>query len=134
MTAGGPDILIVEDSAEIREAMAILLGMEGFRVREAGDGAEALELALGDGPRPDVIVLDMIMPKLSGWEFLRELHERGPASWRSVPVVALTATRDRMDRVPEDWLVASLPKPLEIELLVKTLRELLPAAASPQTS
>src|SRR5207244_2354453 len=62
-------VLIVEDHQDIRMTLAWLLRVEGFRVATAADGREALNV-LREGPLPDLIVLDLRMPVMDGWEFL----------------------------------------------------------------
>src|SRR5689334_11479746 len=64
-------VLIVEDDADLREMMAQLLTMEGFASTAVANGREALDY-LRDGGRPNVILLDLMMPVMDGWEFLRE--------------------------------------------------------------
>jgi len=80
-------ILLVDDHAESRDALAMLLEGEGFAVRLASDGQEALD-ALYDGPRPCLVVLDLMMPGMDGWEF-RQRQLRSPQFAR-VPVVVLS--------------------------------------------
>ena len=81
-------ILIVEDDEDLREMMAQLLALEGFKAETAANGREALAyLALGD--RPDVILLDLMMPVMDGWEFRRQ-QVTDPAL-AAVPVVVLSA-------------------------------------------
>lgn len=68
-------LLVVDDEAAIRELLRILLQGEGHDVREAKDGASALEHVLH--AMPDVILLDVAMPGMNGWRFLEELYARG---------------------------------------------------------
>jgi adenylate cyclase len=84
---GSGHILLVEDDADTRAMMRLLLGGEGWTVTEAENGRVALErLAIR---RPDAIVLDLMMPEMDGFEFLDEL--RGHAQWCDIPVVVVTA-------------------------------------------
>ncbi|HEX9244123.1 MAG TPA: response regulator [Anaeromyxobacter sp.] len=80
---GRPTILVVDDDCDQRDAFAELLTRVGYDVVAAGDGLEAFEL-LGAGLRPTVIVLDLAMPRMSGWAFLERL--RG-AERSSIPVL-----------------------------------------------
>lgn len=85
---GGRQILIVEDDADLRESVAQTLAGEGYDVATARNGREALELIART--RPDLILLDLMMPVMSGWEF-RERQLRHP-ELASIPVVVMTAT------------------------------------------
>ena len=80
-------VLLVDDHEEARDALAMLLKNEGFAVREASDGQEALD-ALYDGPRPCLVVLDLMMPGMDGWEFRRR-QLRSPLFAR-IPTVVLS--------------------------------------------
>lgn len=79
-------ILLIEDTAIAREPLARLLAYEGFDVRCANNGVEGL--AAVAQRVPDLILLDVMMPKMNGVEFLREL--RGHDTWASIPVIAIT--------------------------------------------
>lgn len=83
-----PFLLVVDDDEVHRAVSAYALESAGFRVRVAASGAEALREASDD--TPDLILLDLQMPELSGWETLRRLRESGQTE---VPVLALTGTR-----------------------------------------
>lgn len=83
----GKTILIVEDETPLRNALADILVFEGFNVLLSGDGKMGLETAAKY--KPDLIVLDLIMPVMSGWAMLKEL--RGIKGWgETVPVFLLT--------------------------------------------
>ncbi len=86
-------ILIAEDSATIRRLVAARLAADGYDVVEAADGEEALDLARSN--RPDLLILDKVMPKLDGFEVVRALRE-DPAT-RKVPIVMLTAQTSEED-------------------------------------
>lgn len=81
-------ILIVEDDIDTRETLRFLLESEGFTVIEAGHGRAALE-CLASGPRPCLILLDLMMPVMSGFEFLREF--RSDPAHDVTPVVVASA-------------------------------------------
>lgn len=86
-------ILIVEDDAALRLSLQLLLRSRGFRVVAAKDGEEGLEAAFSE--RPDLVLLDLMMPKLNGFEVCREIRRRDP----ELPVLFLTAKTDLEDRV-----------------------------------
>jgi signal transduction histidine kinase/CheY-like chemotaxis protein len=85
--AGGRSVLVVDDDEILRRGMRHALEKDGWRVSEAGNGRAALE-RLAQAP-PDVIVLDLMMPEMDGFELCDEL--RKSASWRRIPVVVVTA-------------------------------------------
>ncbi len=88
-------ILVVEDERDIAALVAYHLTREGYRVRTVGGGAEALEAVAHD--RPDLIILDIMLPGHSGYDVLADLRDSAGAS--DIPVVVLTARRDEEDRV-----------------------------------
>jgi two-component system phosphate regulon response regulator PhoB len=126
-----PLILLVEDEAAQREVIAYNLTAEGYRVREAHDGEEAMLLALEDPP--DLIILDWMMPRLSGIEVCRRLKLRRES--RAIPVIMLSARSDEPDLVrgletgADDYVV----KPFSVaELMARVragLRRVRPLAA-----
>lgn len=86
-----PHVMIVEDDPAIRDGLAQLLELEGYRVSRAENGRDSLN-QLAAGPRPDVIVLDLVMPVMDGWAFLEELHAGGSAT---TPVAIVTSLERR---------------------------------------
>ncbi len=86
-------ILVVEDDPDNRRIVAKVLSVEGYHVVEATDGREALVQARAE--RPDLILMDLALPNMDGWEATRQL--KGNAETRSIPVVALTAVAMRGD-------------------------------------
>jgi two-component system alkaline phosphatase synthesis response regulator PhoP len=90
-----PRILVAEDDAEVMDLVRVYLAREGFEVAAAGDGETALELAQSRGP--DLLVLDVMLPKLDGWAVCRRLREQ--EATRRLPIVMLTSRSDEMDRV-----------------------------------
>lgn len=95
MSADQPTVLVVEDELAQREVLAYNLDAEGFRVSRAANGEEALLLVEED--RPDIIVLDWMMPNLSGIEVCRRLKTRPDT--RSIPIIMLTARSEEVDKV-----------------------------------
>jgi CheY-like chemotaxis protein len=80
-------VLIVEDDETTRQMIRQILQAQGFTVSEAANGRVALEGLSADAP--DVILLDLLMPEMDGFEFLEALHAN--AAWRQIPVLVLTA-------------------------------------------
>jgi len=101
-------VLIVEDDADLREMMAQLLSLEGYRAETAPNGRDALRY-LERGDRPDVILLDLMMPVMDGSEFSRAASSRPQLA--SVPICLVTASA----RLPEGLpgVVAVLRKPMD---------------------
>jgi CheY-like chemotaxis protein len=113
-------ILLVEDDTAIRETIAELLCDEGYRVTSAANGAEALEL-LEASDAPSLILLDLMMPVMNGWELQRALHRDPRLS--SIPVVVISASRDAEPRLPTD-AAAFLAKPFDAGRLLDTVGRL----------
>jgi len=95
MAADQPTVLVVEDEPAQREVLAYNLEAEGFRVAQAANGEEALLLV--EEEAPDIIVLDWMLPNVSGIEVCRQLKTRPET--RSVPVIMLSARSEEVDRV-----------------------------------
>ncbi len=95
MSADQPTVLVVEDELAQREVLAYNLEAEGFRVSKAASGDEAMLLV--DEEHPDIIVLDWMMPNLSGIEVCRRLKSRPET--RSIPIIMLSARTEEVDKV-----------------------------------
>jgi two-component system OmpR family response regulator len=114
-------LLVVEDEPNIRELLSTSLRFAGFEVHTAGDGATALKLA--ETARPDLIVLDVMLPDMDGFAVTRRLRDQG----RRMPVVFLTARDDTQDKVTgltvggDDYVT----KPFSLEEVVARIRAVL---------
>ena len=117
-----PRALVVDDSEAIRSLIVVNLELEGFEVRTAGDGQEGLETALAW--HPDVITLDVVMPRLNGFETLERL--RADPATAQIPVVIVTARAPAADRMLGERLGvdAYLTKPFEPAELVSVVTAL----------
>lgn len=120
----GPTILIAEDNAEQRSLYAALLGGVGYRVLEAGDGEQAVEVARSK--RPGLILMDVTMPGTSGWNAVRTLRE--DPTTRAIPIIVVTGLSNAWDR---DASIASgsdeyLAKPVSPVRLLEEVRKFLP--------
>jgi len=122
-------ILVVEDERDISALVAYHLTKEGYRVRTAEGGQEAIELA--EAERPDLIVLDLMLPGFSGYDVLAELQRRSELA--DVPVILLTARREEADRVKGLELGADdyVTKPFSPRELILRVGAVLRRAQSP---
>ena len=110
---------MVDDDRVIRQCIAETLAEEGFEAATASNGLEALDV-IRSGQSPDLIVLDMRMPVLDGWGFAREYREMpGPHA----PILVITAAHDSLDRVVEVQAEGVLPKPFDLEQLVRVVQK-----------
>ena len=82
-------VLVVEDNAEVRHALVALLEGEGYRVAEAADGVSALRLLRAGEVQPCLIVLDLMMPRMSGWDF--RMEQSSDLRLAGIPVVVVSA-------------------------------------------
>ena len=113
------NVLVVEDHADLREMLAVLLTSEGFDVQTARNGAEAL--ARLDESRPSVILLDLMMPVMTGDEF--RARQLADARYRDVPVICMTAAHDGRDRAQSLRADAYFQKPVDFDRLLGAVRE-----------
>jgi CheY-like chemotaxis protein len=114
-------VMIVEDDHDTREMLGRFLELEGFEVRTAANGELALEALREQGRAPSVILLDLMMPVMNGWQF-REKQARDPRFSR-IPVVVVTAAGPR-DDIPEINADAWLSKPVDFDRLLATIDSL----------
>ena len=122
-------ILVVEDETTLRETLADALEAEGFQVVQAGDGSEALARFRSD--RPDLVLLDLMLPELSGIEVCRIIRSES-----SVPIVMLTAKDSELDKVVGLELGADdyLTKPFSLRELTARIRALFRRSEQTATS
>ena len=112
------EILIVEDDAGIRQALRDLLLEEGFRVLEAQDGAEALAIVARMSNPPCVVLLDLMMPRMTGWEVLRAWEADGSVDSHRVCIISAYS-----DRAPPT-VHRVFRKPLDVRRLLETVQAL----------
>jgi CheY-like chemotaxis protein len=106
-------VLVVDDNDDLRESLAVVLEFLGCEVATAPDGAEALRSLRGASELPCLIVLDLMMPVMNGWEF-RAQQLRDPAL-RGVPVALLTGYAEARDAAADLQAAAVLPKPATVD-------------------
>jgi CheY-like chemotaxis protein len=110
-------ILIVEDDQSIRETIALALEYEGYRVATAANGREALDM-LPRMPKPCLILLDLMMPVMNGWEFADALNK--DVVLATIPIVVVTAYEDQAGSIRSKALIK---KPVDLNVLYKTVRD-----------
>ena len=116
----GQCILIVEDDEVMREVLSDLLTDEGYRVAGAANGREALNKLRQCEP-PCLILLDLMMPVMSGWEF-REQQRRDP-SLAAIPIAVVTGVRETPDQVAALGAVDYFQKPLDVDRLLEVVAQ-----------
>lgn len=112
-------VLLVEDDDFIRQEISEALQDEGYRVNTAAHGKEALAL-LAEGNRPSVVLLDLMMPVMNGWEFLKAFKKDD--AFNGIPVVILSAFADRATIIGGD-AISVLRKPINLDKLFHVLDE-----------
>jgi two-component system, OmpR family, response regulator CpxR len=111
-------VLVVEDDPDIQESLKLLLEEEGCCVATADNGAVALEMLGGDAP-PKLILLDLMMPVMSGWEFLERVREDDRLN--QIPIVVVTAAGEQ--REAPEGAIKLMRKPLNLEALLGLIRQ-----------
>ena len=111
-------ILVVEDHLDLREMLAVMLEGEGFAVATASNGAEALERLRDECP--SVILLDLMMPVMSGDEFRR--RQLADERYAHVPVICMTAAHDGKERAAVMHADKYLQKPVDFQELLAAVR------------
>ncbi len=122
-----PRVLLVEDAPFLRYAFGRLLRLQGFDVREAHDGMDALQSL--EEFHPQIVLTDLMMPVMSGLELISRL--RGRADTAEVPIVAITAdaTTQAEEQARRAGAADFITKPVDLPELLERLRNLMPTAA-----
>jgi CheY-like chemotaxis protein len=114
----GRRILIVEDDADLREALSDVLRDEGYAVTSAADGQEALDRLRREG-RPSLILLDLTMPVMNGWQFRNE--QRRDPDLSEIPVVVLSAGEYLAEQMSSLEIDDFIRKPIELGHLLRKI-------------
>jgi excisionase family DNA binding protein len=125
-TRGTPLVLVVDDDERLREFVRVNLEMDGYEVREAANADEGLA-ALEDEQAPDLILLDVMMPGMDGWEMLRRVQERHGVG--TIPVIMFSGKveDDTAERAAEHGAQAFLGKPFDPQQLIASTKQLIRA-------
>jgi CheY-like chemotaxis protein len=113
-----PTILVADDEPEVRSLILALLEDEGYRVVVAANGRAAIEVV--ERRRPDLILMDIMMPTMDGKEAARRLRERPESA--SIPIVLMSAAPCES---PQPGIQAFVPKPFDLDSLLDTIDRLL---------
>lgn len=121
--ASSPKILVVEDNQDNREMVVKVLKFNGYQVVEAVDGEEAIEKAKAEDP--DLILLDIFLPKMDGYEATRRL--KGDTRLRNIPIIALTAhaMKGSMEEALAVGCDGYISKPIDVRELPKQIQHFL---------
>ncbi|MFL5814731.1 MAG: response regulator [Bdellovibrionia bacterium] len=112
------NILIIEDDESIRKMIASVLEIEGYSISAAANGKQALE-TIQNGALPDIILLDMMMPVMNGWDFLDFV--RANATTSKIPIIVVSAYAEIAKSVKPNAVV---PKPVQLKSLLKAIEGL----------
>ena len=121
-TSTGPLVLIVDDDERLRQYVRANLELEGYSVREAASAEAGLE-ALED-QAPDLILLDVMMPKVDGWEMLRRVRERHGVD--SIPVIMFSGKVDSPEEAEAHGAQGFIGKPFDPQQLIESTKQLVP--------
>jgi excisionase family DNA binding protein len=118
----GPVVLVVDDDPAVRDLVRANLEVEGYTVREAGSADEGMRQL--DEETPDLILLDVMMPQVDGWEMLRRVQEqRGPGG---IPVVMFSGQTEAGDEAESRGAQGFVGKPFDLQRLIEQTKNLLP--------
>jgi excisionase family DNA binding protein len=118
----GPLILLVDDDERVRELVRVNLEFEGYTVREAGSADEGL--AAIEDAQPDLVLLDVMMPQVDGWEMLRRIQERHGVG--AIPVVMFSGKVESEEEARERGAQGFVGKPFDLQQLVDQTKQIIP--------
>ena len=118
--SSGPRVLVVDDDESVRQLMRVNLEAEGYAVREAGGADEAL--AAIEGQAPQLVLLDVVMPGIDGWQMLRRMQERHGA----IPVIMFSGEVSAEDAAGERGAQGFVGKPFDPLQLIERAKQLVP--------
>ena len=129
VTGSAAYVMVVDDDADLRESIAAVLSAAGHTYAMADDGAAALARLRAQGPRPCLVLLDLMMPRMSGFE-LRTVMKEDPAL-ASIPVVVVTGAGALAQRRAAELDVEILTKPIEVQTLLQVVDRICGKPAAP---
>jgi excisionase family DNA binding protein len=131
-THEGPLVLLVDDDDGVRELVRVALELEGYTIREAASAEEGMRAI--EERTPDLVLLDVMMPHVDGWEMLRRIQERDDAG--AIPVVMFSGTVDEeaQRQAASSGVRGFLGKPFDLQQLVDQTKTIAPVSAIRPTS
>jgi excisionase family DNA binding protein len=120
----GPLVLLVDDDEKVRELVRVNLEFEGYNVREAGSAEEGLSAI--EEAKPDLVLLDVMMPQTDGWEMLKKIQEQYGAG--AIPVVMFSGKVDEqaLARASASGVQAFVGKPFDLQQLIDQTKQIAP--------
>jgi CheY-like chemotaxis protein len=125
-------VLVVEDDADIRDTLRELLNLEGYQTLTASNGKEGLDL-LRKVDHPCLILLDLMMPIMNGWEFLEAIEEGKGDTLTTIPIVIVSAAGDAARNV-KDKAAGFIKKPVDLDRLIQTVNRYCQATSDEQAA
>lgn len=118
-----PTVLVVEDEGDVAEVLSHSLRREGYRVLTASEAAEGLAVVLSE--RPDIVLLDVMMPGITGWEMLERMRQDDAT--RQIPVIMVTVLAEPrfVEKAAEYDAAGYIQKPFRPEEVLRTIRSVL---------
>ncbi len=116
-------ILVVDDDEAVQSTIKELLEFEGYRILVASDGQSGLRMLLADGIHVDLIILDLYMPHMDGWQFAHYLKKYGSNEQRKIPIVITSGTDRVTDADMTLMFQGFLHKPFTLENLLTISKE-----------
>jgi CheY-like chemotaxis protein len=114
-------IMVIEDDKSMLDAVGMILKMENYKVLMAENGVKAMEL-LNQNKKPDLILLDMVMPEMNGWEFA-DAYAKNFTDL--APILVLTGAAEPSRRAADIQAAGYLEKPYEIEVLLSAVQKII---------
>jgi two-component system alkaline phosphatase synthesis response regulator PhoP len=120
----GPLVLLVDDDEKVRELVRVNLEFEGYTVREAGSAQQGLE-AIAEA-KPDLVLLDVMMPQVDGWEMLRQIQDQYGAG--AIPVIMFSGQADEavQTQAASVGAHAFVGKPFDLQQLIDQTKQIAP--------
>jgi CheY-like chemotaxis protein len=125
---GSAKLLVVDDDVGSLAALADILSMEGYTVETFANGQEALDHLRAANERPELVILDLFMPVMDGWQFLAEMRTDPKLSQDPIPVIVVTALNAKVDAD------AVIRKPIDLVRLLQTVARLLGSSSKDAAS
>ena len=117
-------ILVVDDDEALAAAIKIALESEGFRVITAPNGRDALDLMLQGNGNVDLIILDLYMPSMNGWQFAYYLKKHSSASQKNIPIIITSSIDSQLGKDAASSFQGYLQKPVVFKMMIEMCKQL----------